>query len=124
MQQLHAEEDQRRRNREYYNENSEKVKKRVKKRYKQNRKKVAEELGGECVFCGETNLDLLNFHHTIPMTLKCSKIYHYLNNLDILCLLCVKCHVTYHNVMDWLYIDDIFKEEGEEFNYERYKRLY
>ena len=108
---LEGKEKLREKNRRYYNKNTEKVKERVKKNYKTIRAQIIMSLGLGCKFCGEQNPDLLNFHHTIPMLVKESKIYHYKKNIDILCLLCVKCHVEWHSVMDELGIDDIFKEE-------------
>ena len=94
----------------YYDDNKKKVISRNKRNYKANRLKLIKELGGACKFCGHTLVQNLNFHHTVPMTVYESKIYHYMRNKDILCLLCVRCHVTYHNIMDELYIDDIYKE--------------
>lgn len=98
------------RSRRYYYNNKKKVKDRVRTNYLKLRLHLIEVLGGECVFCGETNTDLLNLHHRIPTNVKENKIYHYQKNVDILMLLCIRCHVTYHNVMDWLEIDDIFKD--------------
>jgi hypothetical protein len=98
------------RNRRYYQKNRNKVKRRVKENYIKLRLHIIEILGGECVFCEETNTSLLNLHHRVPMEVKENKIYHYKKNEDILMLLCIRCHVTYHNVMDWLKIDDIYKE--------------
>ena len=98
------------RNKSYYQRNRHKVKERVKDNYIKIRLHLIEILGGECVFCGETNTDLLNLHHRIPMQVKENKIYHYKKNIDILMLLCIRCHVTYHSCMDWLHLDDLFKD--------------
>jgi len=96
--------------RRYYVQNRKKVKERVKENYIKIRLHLIEIMGGECVFCGQSNTDLLNLHHRIPTEVKENKIYHYKKNVDILMLLCINCHVTWHNVMDWLEIDDVFKE--------------
>lgn len=117
---LDAKEQVRLRNQQYYRQNSASVRKRIHNNYKKRREEIASSLGGSCRFCGESDLSLLNFHHTVPMEVKGSKIYHYMANMDILCLLCVKCHTTYHIIMDELRIDDIFKEKisGNESFYE------
>ncbi len=98
------------RSRRYYNRNKEKVKDRVAQNYYKIRLHIFELMGNKCVFCGETRIDLLNPHHRVPMTVKSNKIYHYQKNLDILMPLCGKCHMTWHGVMDWLHLDDIYKE--------------
>jgi hypothetical protein len=98
--------------RKYYNKNREKVVARVSGSYYDKRVELFNELGGKCAFCGQTRVELINFHHKIPMKVKGSKIYHYHENKDILMNLCIPCHVTWHQIMDDLYIDDIFKDEG------------
>lgn len=100
-------------NQDYYSKNKRDVKKRVQKNYNNNRQYIINELGGKCVFCDWTpknqkQNNLLNFHHRIPMEIKGNKIYHYINNMDILMLMCIKCHVQWHQIMDELGIDDIF----------------
>jgi hypothetical protein len=98
--------------RRYYNKHREKVIERVSGTYQDKRVELFKELGGKCNFCGQDRVDLINFHHRVPMKVKGSKIYHYHKNKDILINLCIPCHVTWHLVMDWLNIDDIFKEDG------------
>lgn len=107
---LEGKEKQREKSRQYYKKNSDRVKKRVTNNYRIKRAQLMNNLGHTCQFCGESNKDKLNFHHKIPMEVYENKIYHYLRNQDILLLLCVDCHVMWHNVMDYLGIDDIYKE--------------
>lgn len=98
--------------RRYYNRHRDEVKERTKKNYFERRRALAEELGNKCAFCDNTQFGLFNFHHTVPMLVRKNKMYHYIENKDILLLLCGKCHVTWHQVMDDLGIDDIFKEQS------------
>lgn len=105
-------EKKRRESKRYYDKNRDKVIRRISGTYYDKRVELYEELGGECAFCGQTRVELINFHHKVPMKVKGSKIYHYHKNKDILMNLCIPCHVTWHQVMDDLHIDDIFKEEG------------
>ncbi len=92
----------------FYRKNRKKIIKMKKKYYFKLRSELIENLGKKCSFCG-INEDL-HFHHNVPMVVYNNKIYHYKKNIDLLCLLCEKCHNTYHMVMDDLRIDKIFKE--------------
>jgi predicted HNH restriction endonuclease len=105
-----SKEKDRAKSRRYYNRHKDKVKSKTKKHYFQKRRDLAEEFGGKCAFCDSTRFDTFNFHHNVPMLVKGNKMYHYIANKDILVLLCARCHITWHEVMDDLGIDDIFKE--------------
>ncbi len=92
----------------FYRKNRKKIIKMKKKYYFKVRDELIENLGKKCSFCG-IRADL-HFHHNVPMVIYDNKIYHYKKNIDLLCLLCKKCHNKYHMVMDDLGIDEIFKE--------------
>lgn len=102
-------EKERERQKLYYQKNREKVIDKNKTRYRKLRHELFQELGGHCVFCGDDNINNINFHHTVPMMVYESKIYHYRRNKDILVILCRKCHEQLHWVNDGLGIDEIFK---------------
>lgn len=96
--------------RKNYQKNAEKIIAQKSRHYYKKRQELIEELGGRCAFCGQFD-NGFNIHHKIPvLELKVNKLYHYLKNKDIMLLLCPDCHIVWHQVMDELKIDDIFKE--------------
>ncbi len=114
-------EDKNEKERDRYKRNRKKIIKKKQEQYFRLRKELYKELGDECRFCGSKND--LHFHHTVPMYVFENKIYHYKRNKDILCLLCERCHIQWHIVMDQLLIDDIFKDSGDDDKKNFYKTL-
>ena len=102
-------EKNRARYRKYYRKNREKEIERKKRYYKRQREKLINNLGGRCSFCGQFDSGF-NIHHRVPMEVFENKISHYFRNIDLMLLLCIDCHIQWHNVMDWLGLDDIFKD--------------
>lgn len=100
--------------REYYRENSERIIESKQRTYQKKRLQLIKDLGGKCQLCGIWDISMgeFNIHHTVPMEVtKESKLYHYIRNMDIMCLLCEDCHVVWHRIMDWLGLDDIYKDD-------------
>lgn len=95
--------------RKYYQKNRDKEILRKQKYYYKKRGELVETLGGRCKFCGQFD-NGFNIHHKVPMVVFENKIAHYFRHIDIMLLLCPDCHMTWHEVMDWLGIDDIFKD--------------
>jgi hypothetical protein len=116
-------ERQRESSRRWYSQNSSIKKQKSKQYYHKRRDNLIKQMGGKCEFCNQVvPNNEFNIHHKVPMVVFENKLSHYFKNIDIMMLLCNKCHVMWHNVMDDLKIDDIWKDSSVPDDF--YDRMY
>ena len=91
-------------NKNYLEENREKVNAQCRARRRKKKQERVNHLGGCCVGCGQTNIDLLQFDHIdrtkkvdVIMRMPNDKLYEELDNCQVLCKDCHRIKTMVHH---------------------------